>query len=58
MPPKKHSKLPYGRYVPSLTWQRRKRQNIESTSTQDDNIISEEKDNSSVFDELEESDLG
>ena len=58
MPPKKHSKLPYGRYVPSLTMQRRKRQHIESTSTQDDNIIFEEKDNSSVFDELEESDLG
>ena len=58
MPPKKHSKLPYGRYVPSLTMQRRKRQHIESTSTQDDNIISEEKDNSSVFDELEEIDLG
>ena len=58
MPPKKHSKLPYGRYVPSLTMQRRKRQHIESISTQDDNIISEEKDNSSVFDELEQSDLG
>ena len=58
MSPKKHSKLPYGRYVTFITWQRRKRQHIEATSTQDDNIITAELDNSSEIDELEESDLG
>lgn len=58
MPPKKHSKLPYGRYNPSLTFQRSKQQHIEVTSTQDYNFVTAELDNSSEIDELEESDLG